>query len=384
MTRAATWRAAAVVAALVVLWRILAVNALLVDERGRTRVPDGPDAEALRALVRDNPAETVALLGLAAQDQQAGRSAEAAAKLAAVRGLAPIARQSLEQSAAFQLRAGDYASAVQSLDRLAEEYRAYDEVFPVLAQLLAANDPSWGALAARNPPWLGDFIQVQCARGLDPALLVPLLQRRVAAGRLRPAETDCVTARLRASGRWEQAYQAWLNTLPRDRLSDVGHVYNGGFEYATAAVGFDWLPSRGGERATGHAVEFASTRGAGGKRALRVSYSGKRQAVPPIVQLMALPAGRYELAGRARVDALNSVRGVQWVVRCASADASAPLGASERFLGSHEWRDFSMEVAVPAGCAGQALQLEPVGMHEGTTFLSGTVWFDDLRLARRR
>ena len=384
MARATAWRAAAVVAALVILWRILAVNAVLVDERGRTRLADGPDAEAMRALVRDNPAEAVALLGLAAHDEQAGRAAAAAAKLAAVRGLAPIARESLEHSAAFQLRTGDHAGAVQSLDRLAGEYRAYESVFPTLAQLLAANDPSWSALAARNPAWLGDFIQAQCARGLDPALLVPLLQRRAAAGGLRPAETECVTEKLRASERWEQAYQVWLNTLPRERLADVGYVFNGGFEHATSAAGFDWLPSRGGERATGHAVEFASTRGAGGKRALRVSYGGKRQVVPSIVQLMALPPGRYELAGRARVDALNSVRGVQWVVRCASARSAPLLGASERFLGSYEWRDFTMDVAVPSDCAGQALQLEPVGMHEGTTFLSGTVWFDDLSLARRR
>ena len=42
------------------------------------------------------------------------------------------------------------------------------------------------------------------------------------------------------------------------------------------------------------------------------------------------------------------------------------------------------EAVVPEGCPGQVLQLEPVGMDEGTTFLAGTAWFDDLRLTRRR
>ena len=193
-----------------------------------------------------------------------------------------------------------------------------------------------------------------------------------------------MTEKLRAAGRWEQAYQVWLNTLPRERLADVGYVFNAGFEHAASGVGFDWMPSRGAERETGHAVEFAATRGAGGKRALRVTYNGKRQAVPAIRQLMALPPGRYELSGRGRVDSLNSVRGVQWTLRCAAADEAPPLAASERFLGSSEWRPFTVELAIPRDCPGQVLQLEPVGMHEGTTFLSGTAWFDDLRLARQR
>jgi hypothetical protein len=384
MARTAAWRAAIAAAALVVLWRILAVNGLLVDERGRNRIPELPESEALRSLVRANPGEFTALLGLAARDEQAGRDREAATKLSAARALAPIARGTLERSAAFQLRSRDDAGATQSLDQLAEHYRAYDAAFPVLAQLLAARDPAWDAVVARNPPWIGDFIRTQCARSLDPALLVPLLLRRNASGQAQAAEAACVIEKLRAAGRWDLAYHVWLNTLPRDRLADVGHVFNGGFEHPATAVGFDWMPSQGGERTSGHAVEFAQTRGAGGKRALRVTYNGKRQAAPAMRQWLALAPGRYELAGRGRVDAQNSVRGVNWVVRCADAEAGPPLAASERFLGSSEWRDFTFEVEVPAGCRGQALQLEPVGLHDGTTFVSGTVWFDDLRLAQRR
>ncbi len=384
MTHAATWRAAAVAAGLVLLWRILAVNAVLVDERGRVRVPEGPAHEALLSLLRQDPAEYTALLSLAYEDEQAGRMSAAGAKLDAAHGLAPIAPQTLRQSAAFLLRENRYAEAAGQLDKLAEHYRDYERTFPVLVLLLEARDPSWRALAARNPPWLGDFIMTQCTRGTDPALLAPLLQRRMVAGQQRPAEVGCMTDKLRAAGRWEQAYQVWLNTLPRDRLADVGYVFNAGFEHPASGVGFDWMPSRGPERETGHAVEFAATRGAGGKRALRVTYNGKRQVAPAIRQLMALPPGRYELSGRGRVDSLNSVRGVQWSVRCAAGGEGPQLAASERFLGSSEWRAFTVEVAIPGDCPGQVLQLEPVGLHEGTTFLSGTAWFDDLRLARQR
>ena len=140
-------------------------------------------------------------------------------------------------------------------------------------------------------------------------------------------------------------------------------------------------PSHVGFRAASPSQEGSR---ASSKRALRVSYNGKRQVVPAIGQLMVLPPGRYQLAGRGRVDSLNSVRGVQWTIRCAAAENAPLLAASERFLGSSEWRGFAVEVVIPAGCPGQVLQLEPVGMNEGTTFLSGTAWFDDLGIARQR
>jgi hypothetical protein len=216
-------------------------------------------------------------------------------------------------------------------------------------------------------------------------LLAPLLQKRVATRRALPAEIDCVSEKLRASGQWQAAYQVWLNSLPRERLADVGHVFNGGFEQAASGIGFDWRTAQGPERQAGHAVEFASSSGGGvGKRALRVTYNGKRQAGPAIGQFMVVPPGRYELSGLARGEGLNSVRGVHWAVRCGDRDVRAPaLGSSERFIGSSEWRAFTFPVIVPASCPGQVLELEPVGFHEGTTYLAGSVWFDELRLARR-
>ena len=52
--------------------------------------------------------------------------------------------------------------------------------------------------------------------------------------------------------------------------------------------------------------------------------------------------------------------------------------------GSSEWRRFSFEVAVPNDCHGQLLQLEPLGLADGTVYLAGTAWFDDLVLRRLR
>ena len=391
MDRAAAWRAGTLALALLLAWRIIAVNAVLFDDSGRPQWPTAaigaaPERAALASVLRENPGEVAALLVLAQDLERAGDMTLAAKAYGAALEIAPVDRDALQLSAGFFLRQGRVKDAVRQLDRLAEHYSLYDSVFPPLMQLLPVRDSGWEAILARNPAWLGAFIVTACRQAsVDPLTLAPLLQKRVSAGRAQAPEVDCITDRLRSNGQWEAAYQVWLNTLPRERLADVGHVFNGGFEVAASGVGFDWKPSLGQERQVGHAVDFAIAGGVRGKRALRVSYNGKRQAAPAILQFMAVAPGRYELSGLARIEALNSVRGVQWALRCVGTDGRSTLvAASERFLGSSEWRGFAFEAVVPEGCPGQVLQLEPVGMNEGTTFLSGTAWFDDLRLTRRR
>lgn len=390
MDRAAAWRAGTVAVALLILWRIIAVNAVLFDDSGRPQWPAAatgaaPERAALAAVLRENPGEVAALLVLAQDLERTGEAARAAMAYESALAVAPIDRDALQLSAGFFLRQGRIKEAVRQFDHLAEHYSAYDSVFPVLARLLPVRDSGWDAIVARNPAWLGAFIVTACRQAVDPVMLAPLLQKRAAAGRAMAPEVDCITDKLRDGGQWEAAYQVWLNTLPRERLANVGHVFNGGFEFAASGIGFDWKPSTGPDRQIGHAVDFAITTGGGGKRALRVTYNGKRQAGPAILQYMAVAPGRYEFSGVARIEALNSVRGAQWAMRCVAKDGrTTGVAASERFLGSSEWRGFSFEAVVPEGCLGQVLQLEPVGMNEGTTFLSGTAWFDDLRLTRRR
>lgn len=391
MDRAVAWRAGTIALALLLAWRIITVNAVLFGDDGRPKWPDAatraaPDRVALAAVLRENPGEVAALLVLAQNLERAGDVTGAAKAYEAALAVAPVDRDALQLSARFFLRQGRTKEAVQQFDRLAEHYSLYDSVFPTLMQLLPVRDSGWEAILARNPAWLGAFIVAACRQAsVDPLMLAALLQKRVSAGRAQAPEVECITDRLRANGQWEVAYQVWLNTLPRDRLAEVGHVFNGGFERPASGIGFDWKPSLGPDRQLGHAVDFAISTGSGGKRALRVTYNGKRQAAPAIRQFMAVVPGRYEFTGLARIDALNSVRGLQWALRCVAKDGrSTPVAASERFLGSSEWRPFAFEAVVPESCPGQVLQLEPVGMNEGTTFLSGTAWFDDLRLTRRR
>lgn len=389
---AATLRAGVLAAGLLLAWRIVQVNVVLYDENGTPRVPavaaGDPQSEsvALRKALDDNPGHVVALLNLARAREAAGDEDAARRAYDAAAALAPLDREVLGAGADYLLRHGSVADAIAKLDQLVDAYPdARGVAFPVLARLLVggAEPAAWKRIAARTPEWVGPFIAFGCSQDIDPAFLVPMLLDRVAQGRARVEEAGCVIDRLRDTDRWAQAYQVWLNTLPRERLGEVGFLYNGSFEHVASGVGFDWRPSRARERDVGHSVEMPQAAGVSGQRALRVSYSGKRQSGAAILQYLALAPGRYEMAGLAHPQSITAGRGVQWTLRCVKAGKAQPvIAASERFLGSSEWRRFSFEVAVPADCPGQVVQLEPVGMAEGAVYLAGSAWFDELVLRR--
>ncbi len=394
---AAALRAGIIALSLLLVWRVLQVNVVLFDDDGRPRLPAAPqastsaaasDGELLKRVLDDNPGQVDALLLLARERERAGDLRETRHAYQVAFELAPMDREVLGSGSEFFLKQGETGPALAMLDRLVESYpEAQARAFPVLAQLLAERrDPAaWNAIAARRPAWIGPFIVSACREGANPEILAPLFLDRVRERRAGSEEAACLIDRLRESDRWQQAYQLWLNTLTPDRYADVGHIFNGSFEYAASGVGFDWILSRARERDVGHSVEISQASGPGGKRALHVSYNGKRQTGMPAMQYLALPAGRYEMTGNARPQAIAAGRGIQWTVRCVKGGKSqAPLAASERFVGSSEWRRFSFEVSVPADCPGQLLQLEPVGLStEGFVFLAGSAWFDDLVLRRR-
>jgi hypothetical protein len=369
---------------LLLAWRVLQVNAVVYEDANRPafRLPESEAARpaALQAEVAANPAFVPALVAWAVERESAGDGVAAANALKAALAIAPIDRHALQAAAALDARAQLPAQALTRVDRLLSYYGdAYGLFFPVLLQWIAVPDARAGleSLAGRPSSWMGAFVLHACSR-VDPLLVAPLHARRAAAGLARTEETRCVVDALRRAGHWTAAYQAWLNSLPRDRLADVGFVFNGSFEHAPSALGFDWIHET---RSPAFSVDFPPASGGAGSRALRVNWNGKRATGPAVRQFLALDPGRYELTGLARMEGLQSVRGVQWSLRCASVPPRM-LASSPRFMGSGDWQPFSMALEVPAGCAGQVLQLEPVGLQEGTTFVSGKAWFDDLRLTR--
>lgn len=389
-------RLAIVAIAIVLAWRILQVNVVMYEDTGRPRLARGTPAEspggrpsdkaALQQVLGRNPGEVAALLMLARGLEAEGDEAGASRAYRVALGLAPLEIGTLSLAADHFLRRGD-PQGIELLGRLAAHYpESREAVFPVLVQAMASGRyrEALDALFRDDAPWVGAFVADSCARGVDLAVLMPALLRRSAARQGAADEAACAIDRLKAAGRWQEAYQLWLNTLPRERLREVGFVFNGGFEFATTGRGFDWILQSRPEREAGHAAQAFQVPGATGKRALRISYNGRRQGGVPVRQFLALAPGRYELTGLGRPEGIKAARGIHWTLRC--VESGKPLGviaSSERFLGSSEWRRFAMEWLVEEDCRGQVLQLEPVGDDGALAFVSGGAWFDDLRVRRR-
>jgi hypothetical protein len=339
-----------------------------------------PRRPALERALAANPARVEALVLLGVERDREGDPKAAARAFASALEVAPIDRASLRAGAVLDAREGRVADSLGKLDALLTYYGGEREwVFPLLLQWLAVPQAAavLEALAARPSAWMGAFLTHSCGKA-DPTHTAALLVRRIAAGQARNDEIGCGIEGLRRGGQTPAAYQLWLNTLPRDRLAEVGYVFNGSFEHAPTGLGFDWIADA---RSPAHSVDYPLASGAAGRRALRVTWSGKRVAGPAIHQFAALTPGRYRLTGLARMEGLQSVRGIQWALRCADERRSV-LGVSPRFLGAGDWEPFAFEVDVPARCSGQVLQLEPAGLNEGTTFVMGKAWFDDLRATR--
>ncbi len=395
MSGAWPWRIGIAALSLVLLWRVIHVNAVLYESTGRPRLPLAadlgaalPDRELLREQLRDNPGHVAAVLLLARDAEGRDSFDEAARVYAAAYQLAPLDRDVLHAASAFFLARGRASEALVLLGRLVEHYPATREsAFPVIVAMLASKeqDSALDALTTRDPEWLGALIVSSCQRGVDPALLLPVFLKRVSSASAKPAEAACLVERLRRAGRWSEAYQVWLNTLPRERLNEIGFIFNGSFEFAPSGVGFDWMPTRQLEREAGHSVEMARSTGGAGRRSLKVSFNGKRQLGSPIAQYLALAPGAYQLAGLGRSDGMRVGRGVHWTVRCVNEAIAGPvLASSERFTGSSEWRPFQFALTIAPACRGQVLQLEAVGVEESAAYITGAAWFDDLALREVR
>jgi hypothetical protein len=375
---------------LTLVWRVIQVNAVLYEASGepkRIAAAGAADGERsrLQEVIRANPADVAAMLVLARELESQGKILDAQAAYRTALDLAPLDQDVLAHAAVFFLRRDDRIG-VELLGRILDQVPALrDRAFATLHEMIKSRRQQAAvvALFERDPAWLGAFITDACTRGVDPALFVPLMLQK-ARGGAPLANASCAIERLRASGNWDAAYQLWLNTLPRERLTQVGFIFNGGFEYAVSGVGFDWMLQQRDERETGHVAETAVTQGGSGKRGLRVAYNGKRQSGIPVRQYLTLAPGSYELTGLARPQGIVAPRGIQWTLRCADAAQPGRIASSERFIGSSEWRPFAVDFRVDGKCPAQLLQLEPAVEEGAVAFVAGIAWFDDLAIRRRR
>jgi hypothetical protein len=170
-----------------------------------------------------------------------------------------------------------------------------------------------------------------------------------------------------------------VSGLGGEQRRQLGFLHDGGFELEPSNWGFDWR-IRSMPQAL---VDRGTTYGIDGEKALHLLFRDYRGRFEGVSQFLFLDPGHYRLSGRVSTDSLESRGGIRWGVRCLLAEPRE-LGASERFLGANEWRDFAFEFEVPDSCVLQELRLVSAGERRFEHRITGGAWFDRLMIGKVR
>lgn len=364
-------------------WRSDQPEALFL--RAEQLAADPAQAEAAAGFARRalqvNPLDGRPYRVLALLAVQRGDRAEAARLFRIAAARAPRDLLSQAWLLEFHLAEGNLPAVMQNLDLMLRVQPAlFTRMEPLLLSLVASPE-AHAPLAERLatlPPWRARLLMLASNQAEDVDAVAPLFdQLRQSPGGLAPAELAAWIERLGREDRWGQAYLVWVSQLPPERLATLGNVFNGGFEWEPGQGGFDWRLAR----VAGARMDRVATDGAEGRLALRVAFEDRRVPFSHLSQLLALPPGRYVLAGRARPDQLRTERGLVWTISCAAG--GAPLGETQPLLGNGPWRAFEAAFEVPAqGCGGQRLVLRLPARIPAEQRIGGRAWFDAIKVTR--
>jgi hypothetical protein len=341
--------------------------------------PDLAAAERLaqRALIADPLADSAVLL--------LGRVAAARRDATAMRRLVLRASALSRHDQGAQswllddaLRRGAWSEVVDRLDVM---WRGRLNAWGELAPNLTAAEIAAPLLAklAEQPPWRGEVLKglAQSSRDLDGLIaLFGALQQSAAPPTL--AELRPYLLRLVAAGRAEDAYLAWLQTLPLERLSRVGLLFNADFRDEPTGLPFDWTLAPVAGAATALLDDPAIPRG----KLLAVDFFGGRVAFRHVSQLLVLAPGAYEFRGAQSAQALRNPRGLRWRIACLT-DPDRSLGETPPVRGDTSWQAFAVAFSVPDNCGVQSLQLELPARFALEQAISGRAAFRQLAIARQ-
>jgi len=355
--------------------------------RGLEADPAAAAVKAERAL-QFNPADARALLVLAYARLALGESEAADGHARQAARLMPAKASVRMGLTEYWLKREQPGEAVVQLDQALRIKPALGrELFPRLLQV-AESAEARGLLLplTQDPaPWWEAFFRHACRSAVSLETVTALTQmRRSSEQSLSVGEREALVQRLLKERQWPAAYLAWVNGLEPGQRRYLGSVYNGGFEVEISNQGFDWqLP-----RIKGVSAARRHTYGIQGEQALQLVFSGRELRFRHLRQRLFLAPGSYRFQAKVRPEGLQGRGGLNWTVSClegrrAESSQVEPLGRSERFLGSSDWRWSRFDFVVPAtDCTAQELSLESLGRTAFDHKLEGEIWLDQVRIRR--
>ena len=306
----------------------------------------------------------------------------------AVHYMQAAARRSIQESVAvhwlmrYNSEKKDYAAALYFADALSRtSSKAMPHVLPTLSSI-AENPEARGELEkllANNPPWRRAFLSALPGAVSDartPLLL--LLAIRGAPNPPTVADIRDYVNLLLAHKFYELAYYTWLQFLPPEQLSSAGFLFNGRFEFAPSGLPFDWEMSAG----TGVTIDIVQRSDQAHQRALFIELGPGRVEFSGVAQTLLLAPGTYQFRGKYRGEIIGR-RGLVWRVTCAGG-TGVPIGQSSMMVGvATPWKDVEFSFTVHrTECRAQRLRLELDARMASEQLVSGSVWYDELRISR--
>ena len=335
-------------------------------------------ADTARRALRANPLDGQPLRVLAQAAEAEGRMAQA---VALYRQAAELAPRDLPTRFRLLQQALADRDAVDAMAQLDAILRLKPDLLPALQpqlDLLAANPVAQKALVEtlnRQPPWRAGFLAGLAKSTYPSEALAPVFGPLRGEHALR--ELQPWLARLRAENRQNLAYLTWVGLIPENQRAYLGNVFDGGFELEQElqAGPFAWnAPPLAGAQAY-----WSATRGSVGQNSYMVQFEGRRTPFAHLWQALALPAGRWQLAWRARADRLDTPRGLVWRVLC--EPQGRILAESAPMQGRFDWREETVDLEIAADCPGQRLLLTIPARIPAETVIAGTLWLDAVRIS---
>jgi hypothetical protein len=194
-----------------------------------------------------------------------------------------------------------------------------------------------------------------------------------------PANVQKYVDSLLKRGLYELAYYSWLQFLSPDRLARAGFITNGEFEDPPSGFPFDWTIARG----VGVTVDLMPAEDRGGQRAMRIEFGEGRVDLGAISQITMLGPGDYTLKALVK-GRLVGRRGLEWRISCAQGPQTI-VGRSTAMSGTvARWTELEVRFSIPPeGCRAQRVHLILDARSASERIVSGTVWYDSLRITRR-
>jgi hypothetical protein len=276
----------------------------------------------------------------------------------------------------------DYTAAAYYADALLRTTpQALADVVPALVHLAERTDAGGEvkALLANNPPWRADFFSIlpnvvsDARTPLDFLLAIKDTPAPPTIADLRAYLNFLVSKK-----QYELAYYTWLQFLPTEQLGNVGLLYNGSFELTPTGLPFDWVIAAG----AGVTAEILNRPDQDGQRALSITFEQGRVEFHSVSQLLMLAPGTYRFVARHKGEIIGR-RGLKWRIACAGG-ATGPLGESVMLIGlTPVWRDVDFAFTVPGeDCRAQHLRLDLDARMASEQLVTGSIWFDEIRIAR--